>query len=210
MTNINELQTLFLSNKVCQVSGRLFNLQINTDSPILSVLSVLHNLLKTSCTEILAFHSFPPYQHNTDAHHVRRNISFPDSLRTNSSLGPTTYGGISYFLILSVLHNLHKTSCTEILAFHSFPPYQFFAGSHHVRRNFSFSGFLRTPQLTPNKLYGDFGFLLIFSVPALRWRSPRTEEFLFSRFSPYQLITGSHHVRRNFLFPDSLRTPQLT
>ena len=50
------------------------------------VFSVLHHLLKTSYTEILAFLSFPPYQYNTYAHHVRRNISFPDSLRTSTIL----------------------------------------------------------------------------------------------------------------------------
>ncbi len=120
-------------------------------------LSVLHHLHQTSCTEILAFLSFPPYQHLHNTHHVRRNPSFPNSLRTppptpnklyggirlfshflrtSTSITPTTYGGIPLFPILSVLHHLHQTSCTEILAFHSFPPYPHHPDTHHVRRNF--------------------------------------------------------------------------
>ena len=55
-------------------------------------------------------------------------------LRTSTSLALTMYGGISNFPVLSVLHHLSQTSCTEILAFHSFPPYQYLSGTHHVQR----------------------------------------------------------------------------
>ena len=129
------------------------------------ILSVLHHLSQTSCTEILAFLQFPPYQHIPDSLHVRRNIGFPGFspysttyskqvvrrfwlfthfLRTNTSPTPSTYGGI-----------------------------------------LDFPDSLRTPPPIPNKLYGDFGFSLISSVPAPPWLPPRTEEYLFSRFSPY-------------------------
>ncbi len=185
----------------------------------------------------MAFLSFPPYQYLPGTHYIRRNISFPDSLRpppptpdklygdfgfspissvpapscpsprteeylfsrfspysttysrqvvrrfwlfsyflrTIDSLTPTTYGGIPLFLILSVLHYLHQTSCTEILAFLAFPPYHRLPNTHHVRRNISFPDSLRTPLPTPNKLYGDFGFSLISSVPTPSWHPPRTE-----------------------------------
>ena len=87
---------------------------------------------------------------------VRRFWLFSHFLRTSNSLTPTTYGGISLFPFLSVLHHIRLTSCTEILAFLSFPPYQHIPDSHHVRRNISFPDSLRTPPPIPNKLYGDF------------------------------------------------------
>ena len=144
------------------------------------ILSVLHHLFQTSCTEILAFLPFPPYQLLPGTHYVRRNIGFPGFspysttyskqvvrrfwlfshfLRTSNSLTSTTYGGISYFPILSVLHYLFQTSCTEILAFLSFPPYQRLTNTHHVRRFWLFTHFLRTnASLTPTTYGGIWLF----------------------------------------------------
>ena len=118
----------------------------------------------------------------------------------------TTYGGISLFPVFSVLHHLRQTSCTEILAFLHFPPYQYNTYAHHVRRNISFPDSLRTPPPSSNKLYGDFGFSPISSVPTLPWLSLRTEESLFSRFSPYSTTYAKQVVRRFWLISHFLRT----
>ena len=122
---------------------------------------------------------------------VRRFWLFINFLRTSTSLALTTYGGILDFPVSSVLHHLLKTSCTEILAFHQFPPYQHLTGTHYVRRNPSFPESLRTPLPTLNKLYGDFGFSSIPSVPAPLWHPPRTKKYLFFRISPYCLVSSN-------------------
>ncbi len=70
----------------------------------------------------------------------------------------------------------------------------------------AFPDSLRTPPPTQNKLYGDFGFSLISSVPAPFWHPPRTEEFLISRFSPYSTTFSKQVVRRFWLFTHFLRT----
>ena len=85
-------------------------------------------------------------------------------------------------------------------------PYPHFNDTHHVRRNSSFPDSLRTPPPTPNKLYGDFGFSLISSVPTHPRLPPRTEEYLFSRFSPYSTTYLKQVVRRFWLISHFLRT----
>ena len=178
-------------------------------------------------TEEFSFTEISPYATTYIKQVVRRFWLFINFLRTYTSLALTTYGGISLFPDLSVLHHLLKASCTEILAFLSFPPYQHLPDTHHVRRNIGFPGFLRTPPPTQNKLYGDFGFSSISSVPAPHWHSQRTEEFGLSPFSSvpthprHSLRTEEYHffrispypttyikqvVRRFWLFINFLRT----
>ena len=96
------------------------------------------------CTEEYLFSRFSPSSTTYLRQVVRRFWLFSHFLRTSASLTPTTYGGIPLFPVLSVLHHLLLTSCTEILAFRSFPPYQHLPVSHYVRRFWLFTHFLRT------------------------------------------------------------------
>ena len=66
-------------------------------SSLFPVPSVLHHIRLTSCTEILAFLSIPPYPTIYSKQVVRRFWLFTHFLRTSSSLTPTTYGGIWLF-----------------------------------------------------------------------------------------------------------------
>ena len=70
--------------------------------PLFPVFSVLHHLRQTSCTEILAFLPFPPYHRLTNAHHVRRNIGFPESLRTPPPSSNKLYGDFGFSPFSSV------------------------------------------------------------------------------------------------------------
>ena len=85
-------------------------------------------------------------------------------------------------------------------------PYQHLIIIHYVRRNSHLPKILRTPLPTLNKLYGDFGFSPISSVPAPHWHSPRTEEYNFFRISPYATTYIKQVVRRFWLFINFLRT----